>query len=105
MEIFFLIGANVNKSELIAVISEKTQLTKAQADTALTAAFTAISEVLMKQDKIIIPGFGTFSTIVRNARKGRNPSTGKEMTIPQSIVAHFKPATQLKDSVNASNKE
>ena len=48
----------------------------------------------------MVPGFGTFSTKVREERTGRNPSTGKEMTIPRSVVANFKPAPQLKEKLN-----
>ena len=62
--------------------------------------FDTITEELVKQEKIMIPGFGGFSSKVRSERKGRNPSTGKEMVIPKAIVASFKPAAQLKESIN-----
>lgn len=90
----------MTKSELIAAISEKTGLTKAQTESAFSATFEVITEA-MKKDKVMVPGFGGFSTKVREERKGRNPSTGVEMTIPRAIVVSFKPATQLKEKVNA----
>lgn len=61
-----------------------------------------ISEALAKQDKIAVPGFGTFSTKIRTERKGRNPSNGEEMTIPRALVVNFKPAPQLKEKLNSS---
>ena len=66
------------------------------------AIFDTITDALKKQDKVPVPGFGNFSTKVREERKGRNPSTGKEMLIPRSVVVSFKPATQLKEAVNSS---
>lgn len=90
----------MTKAELIAAISEKSGLSKSQTESAFSATFEVITEG-MKKDKVMVPGFGGFSTKVREARKGRNPSTGVEMTIPKAIVVNFKPASQLKETVNA----
>jgi DNA-binding protein HU-beta len=90
----------MTKAELIAAIAEKTGLTKAQAENALSATFETITESLAKQEKIMIPGFGGFSSKVRAERKGRNPSTGKEIIIPKAVVASFKAAIQLKETIN-----
>ena len=89
----------MTKAELIAAISEKAGLTKAQAESAFSATFEVITEA-MKKAKVMIPGFGGFSTKVREERKGRNPATGVEMIIPKATVVNFKPATQLKETVN-----
>ncbi len=89
----------MTKSELIAAISEKTGLTKIQSESAFSATFEVITEA-MKEDKVMVPGFGGFSTKVREERKGRNPATGMEIIIPKAIVVNFKPATQLKETVN-----
>lgn len=94
----------MNKAELIASIAEKSNLTKEQAEVALKAAFETITEAMVNQDKVMIPGFGGFGTKVRDERKGRNPSTGEEITIPKTIVANFKAATNLKDLIN-TNKD
>lgn len=93
----------MNKAELITAIAEKANITKAVAETVLKATFDSLTEAMINQDKIMIPGFGGFSTKVRAERKGRNPSTGKDMIIPKAVVASFKPALQLKEAINNSN--
>lgn len=90
----------MNKAELIAAIAEKAGITKEQAQVAFAATFDTIADAMAKQDKVAVPGFGSFQGKVRAERKGRNPSTGKEIIIPQAIVANFKPATQLKELMN-----
>jgi len=90
----------MTKAELIAIIAEKTGLTKSEAESAFTATFETITEMLAQQIKVMIPGFGGFSSKMRAERKGRNPATGKEIIIPKAIVASFKPATQLKETIN-----
>jgi DNA-binding protein HU-beta len=90
----------MTKSEMIAEIAEKTGLSKTDAEKALVATFEIITEKLSKQEKILVPDFGGFSSKVRAERKGRNPATGEEIIIPQTVVASFKPATQLKETIN-----
>lgn len=90
----------MTKAELIAIIAEKSGLTKTQAEIAFSATFETITESMIKQEKVMIPGFGGFTTKIRAERKGRNPSSGKEIIIPQAVVANFKPATQLKETIN-----
>ncbi len=90
----------MSKSELIALIAEKSGLSKIDAEKAFSATFDVIAEKMAKQEKIMVQDFGGFSTKERAERKGRNPATGKEMTIPKAIVAIFKAATQLKETIN-----
>lgn len=90
----------MTKAELIAAIAEKADRPNADVDLIFSATFETITDVLSKQDKVTIPRFGSFATKVREERKGRNPSTGLEIVIPKTIVANFKPATQLKERVN-----
>ena len=90
----------MNKAELIAAIADKANLTKAQAELAYKAVFDTIADQLAKLDKVMIPGFGGFSSKKRPARKGRNPSNGQEILIAESIVASFKAASQLKELMN-----
>lgn len=90
----------MNKSELIEAISIKAGVKKSDAEAVFLATFEVISESLANQEKVVIPKFGNFSTKVREKRKGRNPATGKELIIPKAIVANFKVASQLKDSIN-----
>lgn len=75
-------------------------MTLAQAEAALTATFSTIQATMAAQDKVVVPDFGSFGSKVRDERKGRNPGTGQEIIIPKAILPVFKPATQLKDSVN-----
>lgn len=90
----------MNKAEFITAIAEQAGLTKTQAEAAFQVTFAIITSALAKQDKVMIPGFGGFSSKVRAERKGRSPSTGKEITIPKAMVAQFKAATQLKETIN-----
>ena len=95
----------MNKKELIAAIADKAKLTLAQAETALTATFDTIQNVMVEQGSVAITGFGHFGIKVREERKGRNPGTGKEIIIPKAIVPVFKPGSQLKESVNTAKSE
>ena len=65
----------MNKTELVAAIAEKTELTKKDAELALTAVVDAITEALEKGDKVQLIGFGSFEVKNRPARVGRNPKT------------------------------
>lgn len=67
---------------------------------AVNELLTAIEESLSQEEKVQIIGFGNFEVRTRAERKGRNPQTGEEMTIPESKVPAFKAGVQLKDAVN-----
>jgi DNA-binding protein HU-beta len=58
-----------------------------------------VTKALKKGDKLTLTGFGTFSVAKRRARTGRNPQTGKEIKIPATRVAKFKPGNLLKSAV------
>jgi DNA-binding protein HU-beta len=89
----------MNKSELIEAMASKSGLTKKDTELALNAFTETVTETLAKKDNIALIGFGTFSTTDRAAREGRNPSTGKPMTIAASTVAKFKVGSKLKEAV------
>lgn len=89
----------MNKADLIAKIADKSGLTKKDADKALTAVIDSITDALVKGDKVQLVGFGTFEIRTRAARKGRNPLTKAEITIPASKVPAFKAGKALKDAV------
>ena len=91
----------MNKMELVSAMADKTGLSKKDAEAALKAFTDVVAEELKKGDKIQLVGFGTFEASERAARTGRNPQTGKEMTIPASKAPKFKAGKALKDSVNA----
>ena len=91
----------MNKTELVAAIAEKTELTKKEAEKALKAFTDVIAEELAKGEKIQLVGFGTFEVSERAAREGRNPSTGETIKIAASKTPKFKAGKALKDQVNA----
>jgi DNA-binding protein HU-beta len=90
----------MNKSELIAKIAEKADMSKAQAGAALDAFTASITESLASGNDVALVGFGTFKVSDRAARVGRNPQTGAELQIAAAKVASFKVGKGLKDSVN-----
>ena len=89
----------MTKNDFINAIAEKADITKKSAADVTDAVFAVISEAMANGDKIAISGFGTFETVDRAARKGRNPQTGAEIEIPASKVPAFKPGKALKDAV------
>ncbi len=91
----------MNKTELIAAIAEKTELSKKDAEKALKAFTDVVVEELQKGEKIQLVGFGTFEVSERAARTGRNPQTGEEMNIPASKNPKFKAGKAFKDVLNA----
>ena len=90
----------MNKTELVAAISEKTELTKKDSEKALKALIDVVAEELKKGEKVQLVGFGTFEVSERAARTGKNPQTGKAMKIPASYAPKFKAGKALKDLVN-----
>ena len=90
----------MNKNDLVGVVAEKANVTKAQAGEAVDAVFDAITNALKGGDDVRLVGFGTFSVSKRKASTGRNPATGAEISIPASNQAKFKPGKGLKDSIN-----
>lgn len=89
----------MNKTELVSVVSEKTEFSKKESAQIVDALFASIEEGLAKGEKVQLIGFGTFEVRERAARKGRNPQTGAEIEIPASKVPAFKPGKALKDAV------
>ena len=90
----------MNKTELVAAIAEKTELTKKDSEKALKAFIDVVTEELKKGEKIQLVGFGTFEVSERAARVGRNPQTKQEIKIPASKAPKFKAGKALKDSLN-----
>lgn len=92
----------MNKAELVTKISEKSGLTKKDAEQALNAFMGAVEEALVSGDKVQLVGFGTFETRERAARQGRNPRNPEEVIdIPASKAPVFKAGKGLKDTINA----
>ncbi len=91
----------MNKTELISAMAEKAEISKKDAEKALTAFTNVVADVLVDGDKVAITGFGTFEVVERAERQGRNPATGEAMTIAASKSPKFKAGKALKDAVKA----
>ena len=89
----------MNKTELIAAVSQSAGLTKKDTDRVISAAIDAITAALVQGEKVQISGFGTFETKEREARVGRNPHTKEAIEIPATRVPAFKASKALKDNV------
>lgn len=89
----------MNKAELIEAMAGEAGITKADAKRALDAFLAATGKALKKGDRVALVGFGSFSVSKRNARKGRNPQTGKEIKIAAKKVVKFKAGADLSKSV------
>ena len=90
----------MNKTELIAAVAEKAEISKKDAEKAVKAFTDAVAEELAKGGKVQLVGFGNFEVSERPAREGRNPRTGETMTIAASKTPKFKPVKALKDEIN-----
>lgn len=89
----------MNKNELIAAVAEKADLSKKDAEAAITAAVEAITGALIEGEKVQLVGFGSFEVKTRAARVGRNPKTGEEIPISEARLPVFKAGKALKDAV------
>jgi DNA-binding protein HU-beta len=90
----------MNKNELIERISEKTGLSKIDANNALEAVTDVITDVMKSGQEIVLVGFGSFKVGQRAARTGRHPRTGEAMKIAASKFVKFKVGKKLKDAIN-----
>ncbi len=90
----------MNKTDLVNSIASKSGLNKKNSEAALNAFIASVEDTLKQGDKVVLVGFGTFEVRKRAARKGRNPQTKKEITIPASKAPVFKAGKGLKDKVN-----
>ena len=90
----------MNKGELVSAIADKADLTKDQAEKALSAVTESIEDALKDEDSVSLIGFGTFSVTNRPAREGRNPRTNETIQIAAKNVVKFKPGKKLSESVN-----
>lgn len=91
----------MNKTELVAAMAEKSELSKKDAEKALNAFIGVTTDALKNKDSVQLIGFGTFTTAERAAREGRNPATGETIKIKKSVTPKFKAGKALKDAVNA----
>jgi DNA-binding protein HU-beta len=91
----------MNKGELVDAIAAKAEITKKEADAILTATIDVIMDAVAAGEKVTLVGFGSFEPRERAAREGRNPQTGKAITIAATTVPAFSAGKQFKDLVAA----
>lgn len=89
----------MNKTELVAAVAAKAELSKKDAEAAVKAVLDAVTEALADGDKVALVGFGTFEVKERAARTGKNPRTGETIEIPASKIPSFKAGAALKNAV------
>lgn len=89
----------MNKTDLIKNIAVKSGLTQKDVETVLNGFVGEVTEALSTGDKVQLIGFGTFEARKRSGRTGRNPQTGKEIVIPESVIPAFKAGNKLKEAV------
>jgi DNA-binding protein HU-beta len=89
----------MNKTDLVAAVAAKAEISKKDAEAAVSAVFASITDALADGDKVSLVGFGTFEVKERAARTGLNPRTGEKLSIPASKAPAFKAGKALKDAV------
>ncbi len=89
----------MNKTELVAAVAAKTDLSKKDAEAAVSAVLDSVKDALADGDKVSLVGFGTFAVKTRAARTGINPLTKASISIPETKVPAFKAGSALKDAV------
>ena len=89
----------INNADLVNALAKEAEISKKTAEVALNTFMHSVMKALKKGDTVVLTGFGTFSTMKRKARMGRNPQTGAEIKIPAKTAPKFKPGKALKDAV------
>ena len=89
----------MNKAELIEMVAKQTKLTKKEASNAVNATLSTIKKETKKSDGVSIVGFGSFVTVKRKPRMGRNPQTGEQIQIKASKTVRFRPGKAFKSSL------
>ena len=89
----------MNKTELIAAIADKAELSRKDAEKAVKAFTETVTEALANGDKVQLVGFGTFETVERSAREARNPRTGEPMQVAATKAPKYKVGNALKEAV------
>ncbi|MBQ4453091.1 MAG: HU family DNA-binding protein [Clostridia bacterium] len=89
----------MNKRDLIETVAASAEITKKEAEKVVTATLDAIVEGLVKEGKVVLPGFGSFETRIRTERVARNIKTGAKIKVPAKKAPAFKPGKAMKDAV------
>ena len=89
----------MNKSQLINVVAEKTEMKKKDVELVIGTMINTVYETLKLKDKVTISGFGTFETKHRQERNGVNPKTGEKIVVTEAILPLFKAGKTFKEEV------
>lgn len=89
----------MNKTELVAAVAAKAEISKKDADKAVAAVIDAVADALKAGEKVQLIGFGTFEVRERAAKEARNPKTGETISVPATKVPAFKAGAALKAAV------
>ncbi|MCF8178106.1 MAG: HU family DNA-binding protein [Sulfuritalea sp.] len=89
----------MNKSELIEAVAERAELSKAAVNKAIDAMTEVITSVISAGNPVALIGFGTFKSVKRAARTGKNPKTGAALKIAAKSVPKFSAGAGLKAAV------
>ena len=87
----------MNKTELVAALAEKAEVSKKDAEKVLNAFIETVQDAVKADDKVQLVGFGTFESRTRAAREGKNPQTGEKIKIAACKVPVFKAGKAFKD--------
>lgn len=93
----------MNKGELVEQVAKECDLGRAAAERVVASVFGTIANAMKASDKVVLPGFGTFSVIERSAREGRNPKSGEPIEIPAKKVVKFKAGSKLTNLMMGSS--
>lgn len=91
----------MNRQELVKAVAEKSGQSQTAVNDMLNAFISTVQDTVAAGDKIALVGFGTFESVKRAERQGRNPASGVPITIPASTLPKFSPGKAFKDQVNA----
>jgi DNA-binding protein HU-beta len=89
----------VTKADLVAIMAKASGSSKVSSEKAVNTFLTCVREAMCRRERVTISGFGTFVVTRRAARNGRNPRTGREITIPPARVPRFRPSRVLKSAL------
>ncbi len=89
----------MTKAEVVELVVHRTGMKRQQAFEAVEIFLDNIKQALKTGEKVSLVGFGTFLIKKKNARNGRNPRTGRKITIPDKNIPIFKPGKAFREAV------
>ena len=90
----------LTKQDIVEMVYRELGISKIESTALIESFFEIIKDEVAKGNDVMISGFGKWSVKKKNARNGRNPQTGEDLTIAARKVVTFKPSDVLRDTVN-----